>query len=260
MARASLSYFIKDKNIVLFSDALVNIDIYTTRFNSAKDMYNQSVYQEDLNAFNREYKSTGKFKVVYIDRGNVTRVLPVLYDGSEINVDDIVEQNIVSESEKTRRKLLNSKEQLFSKLFLLNKDIENAKCLSIEISYDEFKLLKNNGIYTYTNNSSYYVSIEDLIKYRASHKKLGKLRPIYEEALDIWKEKMDRLSYDDIYYLSREYHIIDKNYKKVREKGISINNLNIVKDNIKRINGNISVKSNTPYLMRYKMKKKKLAA
>ena len=256
MGRASLSYFIKDKNIVLYSDQLINVDSYTARYSSSKDLYN-SGYKDTIDDFDREYKSKGKFKVVYIDRGNKTRILPVLYNDACIFVDDVVEEEIVSESEKARRKLLNSKEQLFSKLFLLNKDIENAKCLSIEISYDEYKLLRKSGVYTYSNKGAFFVSIEDLIKYRASHKRLGKLRPIYEEALDIWKEKMDSLSYDDIYYLSREYHIINKNYKKVREEGISITNLDINKNNLKLINGNISLSSNTPYLMHNKMKKKK---
>ena len=68
---------------------------------------------------------------------------------------------------------------------------------------------------------------------------------------------MDTLNYDDIYFLSREYHIIYDNYKKVRENGISINNLDIVKDNLDCINGKISIRSNTPYLMHNKMKKKK---
>ena len=256
MGRASLSYFIKDKKIVLFSDQLINVDNYTSRYTSSKDLYN-STYKDVIDDIDRESRARGNFKVVYIDRGNKTRVLPVLYNDASIYVDDDFGEHIVSESEKTRRRLLNSKEQLFSKLFLLNKDIENAKALSIEINYEENKLLNKCGVYTYSNHGNYFVSIEDLIKYRASNKKLGKLRPIYEQALDIWKERMDTLNYDDIYFLSREYHIIYDNYKKVRENGISINNLDIVKDNLDCINGKISIRSNTPYLMHNKMKKKK---
>ena len=256
MGRASLSYFIKDKKVVLFSDQLINVDNLTSRYSSSKDLYN-SGYKEVIDDIDRDYNSKGKFKVVYIDKGNKTRVLPVLYNDASIFVDDIFEEKIVSESEKTRRRLLNSKEQLFSKLFLLNKDIENAKCFSIEVSSEENRTLKKYGVYTYSIKNRYYVSIEDLIKFRASNKKLGGLRPIYEEALDIWKEKMDTLSYDDIYYLSREYHIIHDNYKKVREEGISITNLDINKSNLKLINGKISLRSNTPYVMHNKMKKMK---
>ena len=255
MGRASLSYFIKDKNIVLYSDMLKSVDMYTSRYNNAKELYDSINSSYIIDDFIKENNRSGKFKVVYIDRGNITRVLPVLYKDEEIYVDDVASTGIVSESEKARKRLLNSKEQLFSKLFLLNKDVDNAKKVSVEVSYDEAMLLKNSGVYTYSKNGSYFVSMEDLIRYRASHTKLGKIRAIYEEALDIWKENMDSLSYDDIYFLSREYRIIENNYNKVREKGISINNLDIVKENIPRINGSIRVRSNTPYLLHNKNKK-----
>jgi hypothetical protein len=223
MGRANLQYYIKDKSLVVYSDLLNNVDKFTSKFKSEKDLYQNLCTSTGLEDFVEQNNSKGYFKILYFDRAKL-RVIPVLYNSDEIEVDDVHEYGIVSESEKARKKLLNSKEQLYSKLFLLNSDVDSAKKLSIGVSYEEYKLLNRLGIYTYKDDESYYVSIEDLIKYRATHNKLGLLRELYEEALDIWKERMDTLPYDDIYFLSREYKAMDNSYHKILEKGISVIN------------------------------------
>ncbi len=248
MGRANLQYYIKDKSLVVYSDLLNNVDKFTSKFKSEKDLYQNLCTSTGLEDFVEQNNSKGYFKILYFDRAKL-RVIPVLYNSDEIEVDDVHEYGIVSESEKARKKLLNSKEQLYSKLFLLNSDVDSAKKLSIGVSYEEYKLLNRLGIYTYKDDESYYVSIEDLIKYRATHNKLGILRELYEEALDIWKERMDTLPYDDIYFLSREYKAMDNSYHKILEKGISVINLNIKKKNIPLVNGKVKLSSKTPYVL-----------
>lgn len=257
MGRANLSYFIHDKSLVVFSDLLVNIDAFTSEFKNDKELYQNVPNGRRLDDFVYENKQKGRFKIVYADRENVTRVVPVLYDEEPIMIDDDPTNGIVSESEKARRKLLNSKEQLYSKIFLLNKDVDNAKKLSIEISPDEYKLLKKLGVDAYTMNKGYFVSLEDLFRYRAENPKLGAIRPLYEEALSLWKDKMDKLPYDDIYFLSREYRVIDSICNKIRENGISVSNLRIVKENAPLIKGRVTVSTSTPYLLNNKSAKKK---
>jgi hypothetical protein len=259
MGRANLSYFINDKHLIVYSDLLVNIDNFTTKFKNDKDMFLNVPNAYRLQDFVEENKARGNFKIIYADKGNVRRIIPVLYDEPTIEVDDMPDIGVVSESEKTRRKLLNSKEQLYSRLFLLNPAVDNAKKLSINISLDEYRMLNRQGVYTYTKDNSYYVSIEDLIKYRATHKKLGEVRPLYEEALDIWKEKMDKLPMEEIYYLSREYRVVDNNYHKVMNQGITVSNLKVVRENSNAVKGRIVVKTSTPYVIKSrKLNKQKM--
>ena len=259
MGRANLSYFINDKHLIVYSDLLVNIDNFTTKFKNDKDMFLNVPNAYRLQDFVEENKARGNFKIIYADKGNVRRIIPVLYDEPTIEVDDMPDIGVVSESEKTRRKLLNSKEQLYSRLFLLNPAVDNAKKLSINISLDEYRMLNRQGVYTYTKDNSYYVSIEDLIKYRATHKKLGEVRPLYEEALDIWKEKMDKLPMEEIYYLSREYRVVDNNYHKVMDQGITVSNLRVVRENSNAVKGRIVVKTSTPYVIKSrKLNKQKM--
>lgn len=258
MGRATLTYCVKDNSINIFSDMLFNIDKYTSRLKNERDLFDSIPKDEYFDYFLSNNQSKGSFKITYVDSTNIKRSIPVLYDEHPIEIDDIKENGTTSESELARRSLLNSKEQLYSKLFLLNKDVEGARKYTILISDEEKEILEKHGIKTYKKYEQYAVSVEDLIRYRSTHRKLGEVRDIYEQALDIWKEKMDILPYDDIYFFSREYRIINKYYNRIRQSGLTVSNLNIEKANLKALRNRIKVKTIEPLMVGNKKNKNKV--
>ena len=258
MGKATLSYFVDDKKFVIYSDTLTNIDKYTCEMKNEKELFENVPKTEFLSYYTTYKKNRGSFKITFVDEHNEIRKIPVLYNQKPIEIDDIAKEGIVSESEKARRNLLNSEEQLYSKLFLLNKDVNKAKKLSVVLTRKDKLLLDEYGIYTFEKNGYYAVSIEDLIRFRSTHKKLKDVRPIYEEALDLWKEKMDNLSYDDIYFLSREYRLINTNYNRIRENGLSVSNLDINKKRLGVLRRRVNLDTISPLMIRPKNKKNKV--
>ena len=258
MGRATLTYCIKDNSFNIFSDMLFNIDKYTSRLKNERDLFDNIPKDEYFDYFVNSNKSKGSFKISYVDSKNNQRMIPVLYDEHPIEIDDIRDKGTVSESEYARRSLLNSKEQLYSKLFLLNKDVELARKYTVLVSEEENEILNKNGIKTFKKYNQNAVSVEDLIRYRSMHNKLGEIRDIYEQALDMWKQRMDTLPYDDIYFLSREYRIINKYYNRIRESGLSVSNLNIEKKNLRALRNRIKLKTIAPLMVSLKKNKNKV--
>ena len=258
MRNATLSYYVKDKSFSIFSDMLFNIDRYTSSLNNERELFDNLSNNDAFQDFLKENRTRGSFKVEYKDNRNNSRLLPVLYNERPIEIDDIYEKGIISESEYARRSLLNSKEQLYSKLFILNNGLDKAKKYNVIVSDEEARLLNKCGIPTFTLGYSKAVSIEDLIRYRSSHSKLKSVRNIYVDALELWKAKMDDLPYDDIYYLSREYRVINKYYNKIIENGLSVSNLNIKKNNLGVLRNRVRLKTISPLVFNVKRKKDKI--
>jgi hypothetical protein len=258
MGKATLSYVVKDDVFSIFSDYLVNIDKYTSSLRNERELFDNVSKNSYFHSFISTTKSKGSFRIMYVDSLNKKKDIPVIFDTDQIEIDDIYEKGIVSESELTRRSLLNSKEQLYAKLFLLNNAVDSARKYNVLISKEEDEILRNSGISTFALGNNRAVSIEDLIRYRSTHRKLGEVRSIYEQALDMWKEKMNSLSFDDIYFLSREYRIINNYYNRIRQNGLSVANLNINKKNMKALHNRIKLKTIAPLLISDKKKKNKV--
>ncbi len=248
MENATLSYYVNDSNYRVFSDMLFNIDKYTSSLKNEKELFETISHDNAFRVFLQENKAKGSFKIKYIDNKNKSHLIPVLYNERPVEIDDYYRDGIISESEYSRRSLLNSKEQLYSKLFLLNNAVDMAKKYSILISENEANILKRHGILTFNVSGSKAVSIEDLIRYRSSHSKLKDVRDIYVNALDLWKAKMDSLPYDEIYYLSREYRVINNYYNRIRQNGLSVSNLNINKHKLNSLKHHISLSTVSPFM------------
>ena len=258
MGRATLSYYADGQKFVIYSDMLYNIDKYTSEMKNERELFENVPKDEQLSRYLNNNKKKGTFKISYVDRDYYVKTIPVLYNQKPIEVDDRYNEGIVSESELARRNLLNSDEQLYSKLFILNKDIDQSKKYTVIISNKDKEILESNKIFTFKKEGYNAVSIEDLIRFRSSHSKLKEVRPIYEEALDLWKEKMNDLNYEDIYFLSREYRVINNYYNRIRENGLSVNNLEINKKNLDVLKHKIGLDTMSPLMVRRKYKKKKL--
>jgi hypothetical protein len=64
---------------------------------------------------------------------------------------------------------------------------------------------------------------------------------------------------EEIYYLSREYRVVDNNYHKVMNQGITVSNLKVVRENSNAVKGRIVVKTSTPYVIKSrKLNKQKM--
>lgn len=256
MGRATLEYHVRDLSINLFSDLLFNIDKYTSQKKNDKELFDSFSKDDYFRYFVSQNKGKGSFVIRYVDNICGRKELPVLYDERPIVIDDAHDKGLVSESEYARRSLLNSKEQLYSKLFLLNNAVDCARKYNVLVDKQESDTLNRYGIQTFDVGPNLAVSIEDLIRFRSTHSKLGEVRDIYEAALDLWKEKMDSLPYDDIYFLSREYRIINKYYNRIRNYGLSVENLSIDKSKCEALHNGIKLRTMTPLLISSKRKNK----
>lgn len=257
MGRATLEYRVRDLSINLFSDLLFNVDKYTSQLKNDHELFDRFSTDDYFINFVSQNKGKGSFVINYADNICGRKELPVLYDEHPIVVDDEPAKGAVSESEYARRSLLNSKEQLYSKLFLLNNAVGCARKYNVLVDKQESDTLRRYGIQTFEVGPNLAVSVEDLIRFRSTHSKLGEVRDIYEAALDLWKEKMDSLPYDDIYFLSREYRIINKYYNRIRNYGLSVANLNIDKSKCEVLHNGIKLRTMTPLVINGKRKNKK---
>ena len=65
----------------------------------------------------------------------------------------------------------------------------------------------------------YKVDTRDLFEFISTNSKLGILRGVFEDTLDIWKRKLISLDNEELYYISRNLRLLINDYnKEIRKK------------------------------------------
>lgn len=233
MKKASLRYVINNpsdtKKIILTTGSLSYIDYLTSLFNCSDEFV--SDYIDKHKPYDFKFQNTlskGSLELIYTIDVEKKINIPILYGNSdEIVLKDDFINGKISEIEKARKLLFNSKNQWFARNVLLNDYIKDLFSYIMELSYNEYLLSQKHGLDVASYNGKHYISFSELIKYRSKNNKLGDLRNLYEEMLELWKNQFANIDYDDLYYYSRQLLLLIKQYDILKNKNSSICNLYI---------------------------------
>ena len=234
MNNATLTYIIKSNNDIkslkLENESLFIVDRLTSNYKSEKDFLNHYYNKDKIDKFIKDNGNIeGKLVISYSLNVNNKEEIEPLYNSNEVFFfkDDPYE-NKITEVEKARKLLFNSKNQLFTRLILSNNTLDRELNRLIDLSYVEAQYIKDLGIKPIQINNKNYVSFKTLFSYRINSPKLGLLRNAYQEMLNILKEKIMSLDYNSFYFYNRQLRIIIKKYYDLI-KEISVDNLKIRK-------------------------------
>jgi len=235
MSIAVLGIKTNDKNELLNIDSstLHQIDNITRLFKDEKDLMNSSYYQDRMGDLVSSDDFNSKIVLTYVKNNQEKLDLDIIYNDNEsIRMRTNSLEEVTSEVEKSRKLLLNSKNQIFLTSFLINKKFISTTQSTVRMTIDEYKIAKKEGYKTEVQDGEYRISIREVLKYRLNHKKLGPMRLLVEDTLEVWKKNMLSLNDDDLYFYSRELRLLlnEYNYRKIPRKAVM--NLCFNKDNI----------------------------
>lgn len=250
MNNATLMYVIKSqdeiKSIRLENESLYSVDMYTSQFKNQDDFIKNYPNKEKIYSFEKQNGAKdGKLVVSYAKSTKEKENIEPLFDNQEdfIFKDDPYEGRI-TEIEKARKLLFNSKNQLFARLILKNNTLGRELNKLIDLTNEENNFITKYGFKTVYVNNKYYISFKSLLEYRIKEEKLGYIRNAYQEMLDILKSRMMFLDDDTFYFYNRQLRIMIKKYKELISS-LTVKNLKIKK-----------IKKDTSYvLMRKKAKR-----
>ena len=231
MGRALLVYTAKDissskvNSVTLESGSLRYIDSCTKEFESEKALVNSYVYRQKTRQIENGYLR------VYNIRNNAykERIPILLNDCVPIYLNDNYFDKITSEIEKSRKLLFRSKNKMFMKKFLATGMFDSTTKFNIKLTNAEYKFALKKELPILNKDGEYFVNANELFKFSLKEEKLGILKPVFEEVLDVWKKEIKKLGDEAVYYYSRNLRILlNDYYKKIRSNKM-ISNLKIRK-------------------------------
>lgn len=236
MDKASLNYTImgKDgisKKMTIESAELFDIDSYTCQYKNDNDLINTSRKRVEIEDFIRKNDNIlGKLSISYISDSRKQECIPVLYDSPEcIYMKEDLLDGKVTEIEKARKLLFNSRNELFAKLVYRSKSLRSSFGYLITLTKEEYLESLKYSLSTERKNGRCYIKFSELLRFRESHKSLGGLRNVYEDMLEEWKNKIMNANQGDFYFYSRQFRILMKEYDKLKTRKLGISNLKVGK-------------------------------
>lgn len=234
MNNATLLYIIKSqdetKSLRLENETLYSVDMYTSQFKNQEDFINNYPNKEKIYSFEKQNGAkNGKLVVSYAKSTKEKENIEPLFDNQEdfIFKDDPYEGRL-TEIEKARKLLFNSKNQLFARLILKNNTLGRELNKLIDLTNEENDYITKLGFTTIYVNNKYYISFKSLLEYRIKEDKLGYLRNAYQEMLNVLKSRMMFLDDDTFYFYNRQLRIMIKKYKELINS-LTVKNLKINK-------------------------------
>lgn len=255
MKRATLNYTVNTsyglKELPLDSASLYHIDNFTSQYKNDQELIKNYPNRDKILKFIRENNGVkGKLRISYTTDLSSKVNIPLIYNNSSsiVIIDDLINGRI-SEVENARKLLFNSKNQLFARSILIYKDLYDAFSYRMSVSYYEYLLLQKNGLYVSKDDEIYYIDFMELIRFRANNRRLGSLRDLYEDMLELWKSKMEELDHDELYYYSRQIRLLINSYTKISSESISVSSLNIFPKYLEIFKKRCFFRYKSPYLI-----------
>lgn len=261
MAVASLSLKISDNNtvdngVILETGTLRYIDSIIKSFENAESLKRNEDFKEQTASLSDSELQQSKVILTYIKNNNEKILLkPIYNDESPICTRASALEEIQSETEKARKLLFSSKNQMFLSMFLSNKDLVRTTYSTIKITSKEAKKIKSSGLPVFMKDGEYRTTVKDILKYHLDNKKMGLMRLVIEDALEMWRKHMMSLAEEDLYYYSRELRVLlnEYDYKKIPRRAVY--NLNLNKPKLDSLGSyKINYGSNTSTKALYKQK------
>lgn len=232
----------------LDSGSLAYIDSITSEFNSVDDLKKSDFLRDKARAYVSDSKiSSAEIVLTYIRNNKEKKNLNLLFEKDPINTRNSSLDEVKSEAEKARKLLFNSKNQTFLTSFLLDKNFEPTIVPTVRMTIDEYKIAKKEGYDVIAHDGEYRISIKDVLKYRLNHKKLGPMRLLFEDTLEVWKKNMLNLNDEDLYFYSRELRLMINEYNDKKRPKKTIVNFNVYRENI---NSTLKVKKENHFAIK----------
>lgn len=203
---------------ILDSGTLYYIDSITGDFKDQEDLKSSAYYREKVSNGERE-----ELVLTYVRNNKEKKELTLLFDDNvPIRIRTSALDEFKSEVENSRKLLLNSKKQMFLKSFVNNKNLLPTTSATVKMTIEEYKLAKKEGYQVTAHDGEYRIPIIEVLKYRLNHQKLGLMRLLVEDTLEVWKNNLLNMRDEDLYFYSRELRLVinEYNYRKIPRRAV----------------------------------------
>ena len=206
------------KVTILDSGTLYYIDSITSDFRDQEDLKNSEYYRNRVPNSERE-----ELVLTYVRNNKDKKELTLLFnDNNPIRIRTNSLDEVKSEVENSRKLLLNSKKQMFLNSFVYNKNLTPTTSATVKMTIDEYKSAKKEGYQVTAQDGEYRIPISEVLRYRLNHQKLGSMRLLVEDTLEVWKNNLLNLKDEDLYFYSRELRLLinEYNYRKIPRRAV----------------------------------------
>ena len=212
-----INYNNEDKELRLENQSLYLIDKITSDFKNEEDFITHYYNKDKIDSFIKENGNTrGSLYIKYTKNIKDKKELELLFDSDDkIVLNEDFYNNQITEIEKARKLLFNSKNQLFTKILLTSHILDTELNRMIDVNEEEKKYALNNGVEVKNVNNKYYVNFKELLYYRTRVVKLGILREAYQDMLDVLKDRIMKLDGGTFYFYNRELRLLIDRYKNM---------------------------------------------
>ena len=212
-----INYNNENKQLRLENQSLYLIDKITSGFKNEDDFIKHYYNREKIDSFIKENGNTrGSLYIQYTKDIQDKKELELIFDTDEkIVLNEDFYNNQITEIEKARKLLFNSKNQLFTKVLLTSHILDTELNRMIDLDSEECKFALNNDVEVKNINGKYYVNFKELLYYRTRTVKLGILREAYQDMLDVLKDRIMRLDGSTFYFYNRELRLLIDRYKNM---------------------------------------------
>ena len=230
ISKPSNEVILEIKNLRLESEPLLYIDNCTRGYKNEDDFINHYYARDKIEKFIEENgNNKGKLVISYAKSVNSKEDLQPLYnDKNDFTFTDDPYTGRITDIERARKLLFNSKNQLFAKLVLENNTLDRQLNKMIDLTEEENKYITVFGIRTIFVNNKYYVSFKSLFEYRTLCTKLGCIRNVYQEMLDVLKSRLMYLDDSTFYFYNRQLRIMMNKYDELKNN-LTIRNFRVGK-------------------------------
>ncbi len=234
MNNATLTYVINNNNQIkrlkLETESLLYVDRYTSGYKNEDDFIKNYYNKSMIDKFIKENGNIkGKLVVSYTKNMKEKEdVMPLYNSKEEFEFVDNPYEGKITEIEKARKLLFNSKNQMFAKLVISNKTLESHLNKMIDLTLEEAIHLRKSGFSPIYINQKNYISFKSLFEYRIKSVKLGCIRGAYQDMLKTLKNELMSLDDNTFYFYNRQLRILINKYNELIQE-FFIKNLKIKK-------------------------------
>ncbi len=236
MATLVYTYDKIDNDEKLLSGSLAQIDNCTRMYTDETALATSMEFRERIANYQRRNQSyldshpweTGRFKVSFIEDNSRSEEVDIIYDDPRpiiTKTSYMYGEETTNEIEQSRKLLFSSKDKNFLRSCLGKDWFSDTTGYLIRLNGSEFAELTRNGYKPkYNVDGYYYLSIGEILEYHLKEKKLNSVRSLVEDALEVWKEKIEELPNDLLYYYCRNLRLEITKYSRSLKSSKSVTN------------------------------------
>ena len=234
MNNATLEYVISDnsgtRNILLESGSLFNVDQFTCDFKNENDFISKYQHKDIIYKFIKSNNNTkGRILIKYKKNEKEDKEILPLFNAKDIF---IYNNDSITDLEKAKRLLYNSKNQLFIKLAFSENTFDSFLNNLLDLTSEEALFLSDLGYKIYYINGKNYISFKTLLEYRLNVLDLNIIKKTFIRMLDSLTKSIFKLDDDEYYFYNRQIRLLLDKYYDITAV-MSIKNFKIVKINKK---------------------------